>query len=126
MNIKKTVARFTIGFMSVIAIGGAVVGAVAQYNTPDTNQAVHQTASTVTAFVADSIAPEANALLVQSGSVSIESTDLTNVSDSVTALLKSCFEVLKLLPYMALIIGGFYLLDAVIGILPHPTPKRGA
>lgn len=122
MNIKKLLAKITLGGFALMSIGGAVTGAVMQYNTDATKSAVNSSV----AFVADSIAPKANALLVQSGSVSIEAADLTNVSESVTALLKSCFEILKLLPYMALIIGGFYLLDAVIGILPHPSPKRGA
>lgn len=72
--------------------------------------------------VTDSVigVPGTYALTSTGGVISIEQTDLDNVDTSVNNLLASIFEVLKLLPYIALIIGGFYLLDKLFGILPRP------
>ncbi len=127
MVTKKVVAGLMLGVMAVIGIGTGVSGAIVAYNEAGTKQAVHQVAMATVEVATDAIGvPSAHALLSQSGSVTIEASDLTNVDTSVNNLLKTVFEVLKLLPYMALIIGGFYLLDSVISILPHPSPKRGA
>ena len=62
-------------------------------------------------------------ILSSSGGV-ISINNLDNVDTSVNNLLKSVFEVLKLLPFVALILGGFYLLDKLFGILPRPGGKK--
>jgi len=118
MNYKKIIASGMLGIISVVSLASGIGGAYASYNAQD---AIQATAKTVTAYVVDAVSvPQASALLSQSGSVTIEASDLANVDESVNNLMKTVFEVLKLLPYIALIIGGFYLLDRLLGILPKP------
>ena len=107
MNIKKLIAG---GLLTVIATASAVATTVSFASSEKT------VAQTVVEFVV----PSADALSSTGGVVTIESSDLANVDTSVNNLLATVFEVLKLLPYLALIIGGFYLLDRLFGILPRP------
>lgn len=122
MSIKKIVARITLGAMTVGALSIGVFGAVTSATQGvDTGAVVN-----AVAVVADFIGPDkASALTSSGGVVSIESSDLVVADQSVNNLLKTAFEVLKLLPLMALILGGFYLLDKVLGILPRPGSGGG-
>lgn len=56
-------------------------------------------------------------LTISGSTVTVDSADLTSVSNSVNSLLTTSFETLKFLPYIALIIGGFYLLNKIFSVV---------
>lgn len=114
MSIKKFIAgTLAVSFLGVVGLSTASAGFTA-------SETIQNSVVAVVQVVSDVIAPQASALTSSGGVVTIDSADLTNVSDSIDNLLATVFEVLKLLPYVALIIGGFYLLDRLFGILPKP------
>jgi len=82
--------------VGVFGMGDNIASNSARYAAP-TEVAVSAVADAVTV-------PSTYALTSSGGTVNIETTDLTNVDTSVNNLLKTVFEVLKLLPFMALIL----------------------
>jgi len=116
MNFKKLIAS---GLLT------AVIGVIGVSTTASVFANAETTQKGIVAQVVDKIIPSASALTSTGGVISIEQTDLDNVDTSVNNLLKSVFEVLKLLPFVALILGGFYLLDKLFGILPRPGGGGG-
>lgn len=57
-------------------------------------------------------------LTVSNTGVTIEAGDLTAVSDANSAYLSSAFQIVQLLPYIAVIAWGFYVLNKLFGIIP--------
>jgi len=57
-------------------------------------------------------------LTVSNTGVTIDSADLVKVGDANSAYLSSAFQVVELLPYIAVIAGGFFVLNKLFGILP--------
>lgn len=57
-------------------------------------------------------------LTVASTGVTIEAGDLTTINDANSAYLSSAFQVVELLPYIAVIAWGFYVLNKLFGIIP--------
>lgn len=51
--------------------------------------------------------------------VTLETSDLSVITDANSAFLSTSFQVVKLLPYIAVIAWGFYLLNKVFGIIPR-------
>jgi len=60
----------------------------------------------------------AGGLTVTNSGVTIESSDLTKVSDANSAYLSSAFQIVELLPYIAVFAGGVYVLNKLFSILP--------
>lgn len=65
------------------------------------------------------ISAAASALITVSGTgVDITAGDLTQITDANSAFLGSAFQVVELLPYVAVFSGGMYVLGKVFGIIP--------
>ena len=62
-------------------------------------------------------------LTVSNTGVVIEASDLTAVSDANAAYLSSAFQIVQLLPYIAVIGGWFYVLNKLFGIIPSASWK---
>jgi len=98
MNIKKKVASLILGSMALAMAVGVNASVNASF---DGVQAVHTAVVAVVDFVSPS---QASALTSSGGVVTIDQTDLDLADDSVNNLLKTVFEILKLLPIIALIL----------------------
>jgi len=57
-------------------------------------------------------------IVVASTGVTIEASDLTTITDANSAYLSSAFQVVELLPYIAVLAGWFYVLNKLFWIIP--------
>lgn len=57
-------------------------------------------------------------LIVTATGVVIEATDLAKITDANAAYLNSAFQVVELLPFIAVLSWGFYVLNKVFSIIP--------
>lgn len=57
-------------------------------------------------------------LVVTSSGVTLEATDISVLNDANTAYLSTVFQVVQLLPYIAVMAWGFYLINKLFGIIP--------
>lgn len=53
--------------------------------------------------------------------ITVETADVTNVSNSNGYFLTSSFEILKFLPTLAVLAGGLYVLNKVFSFVPKPS-----
>ncbi len=64
------------------------------------------------------VVPSTSMITSSGGRIVVEAAGVTFANDASTKNLQSMFEIIKFLPTMALILGGMYVLSAVMGILP--------
>ncbi len=57
-------------------------------------------------------------LTVTNTGVNLEPADLTKVGEANSAYLNSAFQIVDLLPYIAIIGAGFYILNKLFSIIP--------
>lgn len=60
--------------------------------------------------------PQAHALITTETGITLEDTDVQTASDGAQAFMHNIFEVLKILPIAALVLGGKWVLGKVFGI----------